>query len=258
MFSLRSAPRSAAPFDCPRALAALPGLWSGALELGDLRRLRAHLKSCDECRAQYVRESHTASAVARDGRVGRAQAERAARRRKLAALAFAGRDFKPRLWIKTMVLPGFLIVMLARQTPRESFAQVEAQSGAYRLGQRTLGAEHRPQRVLRGDQVLAREHARVRLFDESSELTLAGPASLVVEAPEQRRYLLGAGQFEARGAHVFTLPWGVLELEHGSLAVELDAGGARIELREGAAELTRAHGVCLLVPGEPVVLGLGL
>lgn len=258
MFSLRPAPRSAAPLDCSQALAALPGLWSGALELADQRRLRAHLNGCAECRAQYVRESQTASAIARDGRVGRAEALRLARRRQLASLARAGRDPKPRLWVRTLVLPAFLIVLLARQTPRESFAQVEAQLGQYRLGERALLSGHRPQRLLRGDQVLTEETARVRLFDESGELTLSGAGGLVVESPAQRRYLLGAGKFEARGAHSFTTPWGVLELASGVLELDMGASGGRVELREGAAELTRAQGVCLLVPGEPVTLGAGL
>lgn len=258
MLSLRSAVRSVEPWSCAQALAALPQLFTGELELDDQRSLRAHLNSCADCKAEYTSQSHTAGAIARDGRIGRAQAERSARRRKLAALAFAGSDFKPRLWVKTMVLPAFLIVMLARQSPRESFAQVQAEVGAYRLGERTLGAEHRPQRLLRGDQLLADEHARVRVFDDGAELTLSGAGGLVVESPSERRYLLGAGRFEARGAHAFTTAFGVLELVSGELSIELTAAGGRIELLEGTAELTNAQGTCLLVRGEPFALGAGL
>lgn len=258
MVSLRLAIRSAPPLDCAQALAELPGLWSGALEIAELRQLRAHLETCSACKAEYVAQSQTASAVARDGRVGRAEAARLARRRQLVALARAGRDPKPRLWVRTLVLPAFLIVMLARQTPRESHALIEAQRGEYRLGERSLVAGHRPQRLLRGDQVLTEDTTRVRLFDDSGELTLSGAASLVVESPAERRYLLGPGQFEARGAHVFTTPWGVLELATGELSLELDAAGGQVELRAGSADLVRSSGVCALPLGESIELGAGL
>jgi len=248
----------AAALDCDGALRALPKLFSGELELAQQRSLRAHLNTCATCKAEYVTQSHTAGAIARDGRVGRAQAERVARRRRLAALALAGHEVRPRIWLRTLVLPALLIVMLARQQPQEVAAHVEAQLGSYRLGERTLAAEHKPQRLVRGDHLLTDESGLLRLFDTQSELRLAGAGSLVVQSPAEHRYLLGFGQFEARGAHVFTTRWGVLELGEGELELELGASGGRVLLRSGAAEFVRASGACLLEPGEPLELGAGL
>jgi hypothetical protein len=247
-----------AALDCAGALSALPKLFSGELERAQQRSLRAHLNACATCKAEYVSQSHTAGAIARDGRVGRAEAERVARRRRLAALARAGHEPRPRIWVRTLVVPAFLIVLLARQQPQEVAARVEAQLGSYRLGERTLAAEHKPQRVQRGDQLHTDESGLLRVFDGDAELRLAGAGSLVVESPAQRRYLLGVGQFEARGAHVFTTRWGVFELGAGELELELGASGGRVLLRSGAAEFVRASGACLLEPGEPLELGAGL
>jgi len=258
MLFRRSTLVSAAVLGCADALEALPRLFSGELELAQLRSLRAHLNTCATCKAEYVSQSHTAGAIARDGRVGRAEAERVARRRKLAALALAGHEVRPRIWLRTLVLPALLIVMLARQQPQEVAAHVEAQLGSYRLGERTLAAQHKAQRLVRGDHLLTDESGLLRLFDTHSELRLAGAGSLVVQSPAEHRYLLGFGQFEARGAHVFTTRWGVLELDEGALELELDASGGRVMLRSGVAELVRASGACLLEPGESVELGAGL
>lgn len=243
---------------CERALALLPRLWNGEIELDEQRHLRAHVLECAPCKSEYVRSSSLTSAIARDGRVGRLEAVRVARRKWLKSLARAGAAPRPRLWVRTLVVPAILIAMLSRPTPPAILARVEAQSGEYSLGERRLAREHKPQRVARGDLVVANDGARVRLFDPQAELIVAGPGSLVVEAPAERRYLLGAGSFEVSGPHLLTTPWGLIELSTGQLALEIESSGARVELRTGSADLVRASGVCALPEGEPMELGAGL
>ncbi len=258
-FSPAPAPApDAASGPCESARSALPHHWTGELTLERQRALRAHLLACAGCKAEYVRTSELTSAIARDGRIGRKEAERKARRRWLASLGRESGVGHHRMWMRTLLLPAILILMLARKQPTESFARVCAEQGAYMLGERTLASEHKPQRLLRGDRVVAAEGATVKLFDDAAELRAAGPASVVAVTPGERRYVLGPGAFEVRGAHVLTTPWAVIELDDGAARIAIAAEGGRIELLAGAGRVVRARGVDELAIGAPYALGAGL
>jgi hypothetical protein len=240
---------------CESALAALPHHWTGELTLERQRALRAHLLECADCKAEYVRTSELTSAIARDGRLGRKEAELKARRRWLASLGRESGIGHHRMWMRTLLLPAILILLLARKQPTESFARVCAEQGAYMLGERTLASEHKPQRLLRGDRVVAAAGATVKLFDDAAELRAAGPASLVAVTPGERRYVLGPGTFEVRGAHVLTTPWAVIELDDGAARIAIGDDGGRIELLAGAGRVVRARGVDELAIGALYELG---
>jgi hypothetical protein len=257
-----AATSSAAPADiaspCERARASLPPLWAGELSREGQRELRAHVLACAPCKAEYLRSSELTGAIARDGRLGRAEAQRKARRKWLASLGRSAGGGANRMWVRTLLVPAILIAMLARKQPTESFARVCAEQGAYTLGERTLASEHKPQRLLRGDRVVAAEGATLKLYDDHAQLRVAGPASLVAVTPGERRYVLGPGVFEVRGPHTLTTPWGVIELDAAQARVEVAAEGARVELLAGAGRVVRARGVEELAVASVLELGAGL
>jgi len=241
--------------DCDRHIGALTRYWTGEVELEEQRALHAHLRECGRCKERYVADSLVAAAIARDGRVGRLEAQRVARRRWLQSL---GRNIPARvrgLWVRTLLVPALLIVVLARPPAVDAIARVRSERGAYQVGERSLASEHKPQRLHRGDVIVAGDDSEVVLFDRDAELRVRGPASLLSESPVAHRYRLGFGRFAVRGPHVLTTPWTVAEIVSGAATVELDERGVSIRVDEGVSRVATAEGERELVAGDSVTFG---
>lgn len=241
--------------ECQGLNVVLSRYWSGQVTRADQRRLFAHLRECAACKARYVADAEVAAAIARDGRVGRLEAQRRARHRWLQAL---GRNVPSRtrgLWVRTLLVPALLIVVLARPPAVEAIPRVRSDHGGYQIGERSLPGELKPQRLHRGDVIVAPDDAQVVLFDKDVELRVLGPGSLLVELPHEHRYRLGFGRFEVRGPHVLTTPFAVAEVIRGAATIELDSQGASVRVGEGEVRVVTAEGERCLGVGERLELG---
>jgi hypothetical protein len=251
-----SAPEAATP-ECAELRTELARACEGALVPEAGSPLRAHLRACRACEAEYREALRVTAHIARERRLAREEQERARRRNERLRLARSPRSRRSySLAIRTLVLPALLILLLTRTSSNEVEAHVKALKGEYSLGVRRIDASKLPQPLRRGDWIVTGDDSAASLtLGARNEVLLEPRTRVCVEDRGLERMLFDSGAVVLRGTRTLTTAHAVIELEKGELRAVGDGAGLDLELRSGSCVISDAHGERVLRAGERARVG---
>lgn len=241
---------------CARWRGRLFAAVSGSLEAELDRDLRQHLDECLGCTEAYREALLFAARIGRERRLEREARECAARTRERLRLARGSSMGSRGMLLRTLLLPGFLIVLLSRGFPSEVGARAIALRGQYELGQRRLDSSDPPQSLRRGDWIVTPLDAAAELrADERRDVRVEPGSRVCIEDRELRRLLLDSGAIAVDGPCTVTTRHGALELLEGRAQLRAGPFGLEVRLEHGRGILADASAARALQTGDVATLG---
>jgi hypothetical protein len=237
--------------DCRQFEVWLASFVADGLAREDRLRMRRHVVDCATCASRYHESLTVAAHIGHERRVGREEAEKLRRRRQRLSdargIVFAPRSF----FVRTVVVPGLLIFLLARGSVSETQARVRTLQGTTFLGERELSPAVRPQLVRRGDWIVTPAGGSATIESEGGAgARIDSNSSVCVEDSKLQRLLLHGGRITVDAPCTVNSRFGAIEISEGSAILSLDAQSLLVEVLTGSALAVNAHGARRLAAGE--------
>ncbi|MBK7874843.1 MAG: hypothetical protein IPJ77_03685 [Planctomycetes bacterium] len=227
--------------DCATTLVLVRRFVSGAEDVAERARMRAHLAACVTCREQYRSEVVLLAQLARGGARGLESVRRMEQR---AARRLVGERYSRRVPFARLVLPAVgLYALFAIAGPEKGGpARLASLGGVVLAAGAPLEPAQGAHELERGAACSTDEHARARITRGESGLVLEPESAVIFERSEPFRVRLVYGRLLVEGPVVVTCALGVVSLEQGAAVVDLDAHGLAVTCTRGVARLEDAHG----------------
>jgi hypothetical protein len=158
--------------------------------------------------------------------------------------------------LRLMLVPAVFVFLMANFDPlkRSSELELVAVAGETRSGETVLAGGDAARGLLRGDWCETGPTAEALIRRAEFTLELGPSSSLLVVSPSQRRFRLGRGRVELRGACQVSCTFGVVEVHSGQARLTLTPAGLLVENVNGELSASDAWTSRELAHGETLEL----